>query len=231
MCNVLTISAQGDIRFGFQLSPSFSWMSTNDNKITPSGTNLGLKLGMIGEYYFAENYAFSTGLGFSFNSGGTLLHEYAGNYWTKSDLPANLADTLRAGSKLKYGVQYLEIPIGLKMRTREFGYIRYFLEPGVQLGIKTQARGVINDPTQSGENEEKFDISKEVNSLYMSWGVGGGIEYSISENTSLMAGLGFQIGFTDVSDDNGTVFDPRGNRKEDSKGIINAITLRLGILF
>lgn len=230
MCNVLTISAQDDIRFGFQLSPSFSWMSTNNNKINPSGTNLGLKLGMIGEYLIGENYAFSTGLGFAFNSGGTLLHDYGGQYWRKSDLPSTL-DTLSNGSKLKYGVQYLEIPIGLKMRTNEFGYIRYFLEPGISIGIKTQARGVINDPGQSGENEEKFNIAKEVNGIYMSWGVGGGIEYSLSTSTSLIAGLGFQIGFTDVSDDNGTVFDPRGNRSEDAKAIINAITIRLGILF
>lgn len=230
MCNVLTISAQDDIRFGFQLSPSFSWMSTNNNKINPSGTNLGLKLGMIGEYLIGENYAFSTGLGFAFNSGGTLLHDYGGQYWKKSDLPSTL-DTLSNGSKLKYGVQYLEIPIGLKMRTNEFGYIRYFLEPGISIGIKTQARGVINDPSQSGENEEKFNIAKEVNGIYLSWGVGGGIEYSLSTSTSLIAGLGFQIGFTDVSDDNGTVFDPRGNRSEDAKAIINAITIRLGILF
>ncbi|MBK8703436.1 MAG: outer membrane beta-barrel protein [Saprospiraceae bacterium] len=168
--------------------------------------------------------------GFAFNSGGTLLHDYGGQYWTKSDLPSTL-DSLSNGSKLKYGVQYLEIPIGLKMRTNEFGYIRYFLEPGISIGIKTQARGVINDPSQSGENEEKFNITKEVNGIYMSWGVGGGIEYSLSTSTSLIAGLGFQIGFTDVSDDNGTVFDPRGNRKEDAKAIINAITLKLGILF
>jgi hypothetical protein len=230
LCNVLTISAQDDIRFGFQLSPSFSWMSTDNNKINPSGTNLGLKLGMIGEYLIGENYAFSTGLGFAFNSGGTLLHDYGGQYWTKSDLPSTL-DSLSNGSKLKYGVQYLEIPIGLKMRTNEFGYIRYFLEPGISIGIKTQARGVINDPGQSGENEEKFNITKEVNGIYMSWGVGGGIEYSLSTSTSLIAGLGFQIGFTDVSDDNGTVFDPRGNRSEDAKAIINAITIKLGILF
>lgn len=229
---VLTISAQDNIRFGFQLSPTFSWMSTDNSKINPSGTNLGLKLGMIGEYYLngEQNYALSTGLGFAFNSGGTLLHDYGGQYWTKTDLPSTL-DTLANTVKLKYGIQYLEIPIGLKMRTKEIGYLRYFLEPGISLGFKTQARGIINDPTISGENEEKFNIAKEVNGLYLCWGLSGGIEYSLSQSTSLIAGAGFQIGFSDVSDDNGTVFDPRGNRKEDAKAIINGIVVRIGVMF
>lgn len=224
------VTAQDDIRFGFQLSPSFSWMTANTNRINPSGTNMGLKLGMIGEYYFRDNYAFTTGIGFFFNSGGTLLHEYGGSYWTRSDLGPSL-DTLPDNVKLKYGVQYLEIPVGLKMRTREFGYLRYFLEPSLFIGLKTQARGNIKG-AGVGNEEEKINIRNEVNNLNLSWGVGAGLEYTLSENTSLVGGLGFQIGFADVTDDNGTVFDPvRGDRRENSKGSINAITLRLGVIF
>lgn len=229
---VLTISAQDNLRFGFQASPSFSWMSTDNSHINPSGTNLGLKLGMIGEYYLnaEQTYAFSTGLGFAFNSGGTLLHDYGGEYWTKAGLPSDL-DTLSNSVKLKYSIQYLEIPVALKMRTKEFGYVRYFIEPGISIGFKTQARGVINDPGKTGENEEKYSIRKEINGLNLTWGVGAGLEYSLSENTSLVGGLGFQIGFSDVTDNNGTVFDPRGNHKEDSKGVTRAIVIRLGVMF
>lgn len=228
----LGISAYSqDIRFGFQMSPSFSWMSTNTNKINRSGTNLGLKLGMIGEYYFRENYAFVSGIGFAFNHGGTLLHEFGGSYWTKSDLDPNLQQ-LPPDVKLKYGIQYVEIPAALKMRTREFGYLRYFLEPGITIGFKTQARGSITG-TGIGDTAEKINIRKEVNGLNLSWGLGGGAEYSISENTSLVGGLGFQIGFADVTDDNGVVIDTNQGveREEKSKGTVSAITLKLGIMF
>lgn len=220
-----------DIRFGFQLSPSFSWMSTNTNKINRSGTNVGLKLGMLGEYYFRENYAFVSGIGFAFNHGGTLLHEFGGNYWTKSDLGANLQE-LPANVKLKYGIQYVEIPAALKMRTREFGYLRYFLEPGITIGFKTQANGSIKG-TSIGNDAEKINIRKEVNGINLSWGIGGGAEYSLSENTSLVGGLGFQIGFTDVTDDNGTVFDTNQkiDRQEKSKGTASAIILKIGVMF
>ncbi|HQU60765.1 MAG TPA: PorT family protein, partial [Saprospiraceae bacterium] len=79
--SLIMLHAQnGNVRFGFQLSPAFSWMSTSTNKINTNGTNLGLKLGMVGEFYFQENYAVTSGLGFFFNTGGTLLQERPGNF-------------------------------------------------------------------------------------------------------------------------------------------------------
>ncbi|GJM32182.1 MAG: hypothetical protein DHS20C18_11830 [Saprospiraceae bacterium] len=228
----LIASAQESIRFGFQLSPAFSWMASNSSRINTSGTNLGIKLGMVGEYYFAENYAFTSGIGFHFNSGGTLLYDFPGSYWKKTDLPDPLK-SLSADTKLKYDIQYLEIPVGLKMRTREFGYIRYFMEPNLVFGFRTQARGTIKDPGKTGEDEEKYNIRKEVNLLNLSWGINAGIEYTVSENTSLIGGIGFQVGFTDATDDSGTEFYPlpTDDRREDSKGTVGAIVLRLGVMF
>jgi len=224
------VQAQNDLRFGFQASPTFSWMVANTSRINPSGSNLGLKLGMLGEFYFRENYALSMGLGFAFNHGGTLLHEYGGQYWTRSDLSPS-QDSMPNNVKLKYGIQYLEIPVGLKMRTREFGYLRYYVEPAITLGFKTQARGQIEGVGVSTDNE-KIDIRKEVNGINLSWGIGGGIEYSLSDNTSLIGGLAFQTGFTDATDDSGTVFDPnRGNRKESSKATVNVLVIKIGVMF
>ena len=221
--------AQADVRFGFQLSPSFGWMNANVNSINPSGTNIGLKLGMIGEYYFQENYAFTSGIGFAFNHGGTHLHEDGGFYWNRTDIPEDkkpFPDMV----KLKYGIQYVEIPVGLKMRTKEFGYFRYFLQPAITIGIKTQAQGTVKG-TNIGEDLEKLNIKDEVNNLNLSWGIGGGIEYSVSENTAIVGGIALQVGFTEATDDNGRI--PSGNteKKEDSKGTVNGITLILGVMF
>ncbi len=219
-----------DIRFGFQLSPSFSWMNTNTNRINRNGTNLGIKVGMLGEFYFRDNYAFATGLGFHFNAGGTLQHEAPGSYWTKSDLPSSL-DTLSAGADLKYSIQYLEIPLSIKMRSNEIGYLRYWLQPGITLGMRTQAQGDITGSGIGGEGEE-INIRDEVNFFNLALGVAGGIEYTLSSNTSLIGGLGVQFGVTDATDDNGTIFDPdRGDRSNDSSGNVNAFTIMIGILF
>ncbi len=224
-----------DVRFGFQLSPTFSWMSTNVTTINSSGTNLGLKLGMIGEYYFRENYALTGGLGFAFNAGGTLLFDNPGTFWSETNLPPALDTIDSGGTKLRHNIQYVEIPIGLKLRTNEFGYMSYFVEPAITIGINTQARGEITGTDNDLANlEEKFDIRREVNALNLAWGITGGFEYSVSQSMGLIGGLGFQTGFTDVTTDNaGNVeFDPqRGNRRDDSKATVHSIIIKLGVIF
>jgi hypothetical protein len=221
----------GELRFGFQLSPSFSWMRTNDIRINRSGTNAGMKLGMLTDYYFRENYAFATGIGFAFNHGGTLLFDFGGSYWNRSNLGPAL-DSLPDGVKLKYNLQYVEVPLMIKMRTNGSGNARYFLEPGITLGFRTQARGSVTG-RGVGEEAQKLDIRREINGLNLAWGINGGAEIGISSDISLVTGLGFQIGFTDVTDDKGgVIFDPgRGNQKENSKAAISALTLKLGLMF
>ena len=222
---------QSDIRFGFQLSPTFSWMNANTNRINSNGTNLGIKLGMFGEFYFRENYAFVTGIGFAFNSGGTLLHESEGAYWHDTDIVSS-QNPLSPGVNLKYSIQYVEIPVLLKLRTKEFGYIRYYIEPGVQIGIRTQGRGQVEDDRKGIDPEEKFDIRREVSPINMSWGLGAGIEYSISESTSIIAGLAFQLGFIDINDDKNDTYTVDGvTRDENSNEKINGITIKLGVMF
>lgn len=216
----------GELRLGFQLSPTFSWMSTDDNAINGNGTNVGMRLGMMGEYYFKENYALISGVNFAFNQGGTLLHEEGGNFWSKSELSDTSLNTLPGGVNLKYHIQYIEVPIGLKMRTREFGYLRYFAEiPLFSLGVKVQARGDIKGTTQPYERE---DIKKDVNLFNLNWGFGGGIHYALSEDTAFIGGLYYQQGVADVTDDSAL---KNSGQKEDSKGGIKSITLRIGILF
>jgi len=234
VCSLFLLSPlmgqESELSFGIQLSPSFSWMSTDDNRINSSGSNLGLQLSMMAEYYFRENYAVTSGIGFHFNSGGRLQFEEGGSYWTDSDLGPNL-DSLPDGVKLRYNLQYVQIPLGLKLRTREFGYFRYFVEPNLALGINTQAQGDL-EGRGIGSDAENINIKEEVRSVGAFWGLGAGTEYSISQSTTLLAGLYFQTSFTDVTKDSGTIFDDdRGNQNEDSKAKINSLTLRLAVLF
>ena len=179
--------AQNDFRFGFQASPSFTWMNTNDNQINGNGTNLGFKLGVVGENYFSERYALTFGLGFAFNNGGTLKHSLGGDLWANSDLN-NIPEyeSFKENVNLKYSLQYLEIPVGFKMTTQEFGYLRFYAHvPIITLGILTQAKGDISGVNVITPGED-LDIKKDVNFITLSWGLGGGVEYSIGENTSLI---------------------------------------------
>lgn len=226
------LSAQSAFRFGFQLSPNFTWMANNERTINGNGTNLGLKVGVIGEKFISaqDNYLLTFGVGFAFNQGGTLKHDIGGDFWTNSLDEGDPLRSLPDGVNLKYGIQYIELPIGLKMRTQEFGYLRYYIEPAFTLGIKTQARGSIDGT--GGISAEDIDIKKDVGFINLSLGIGAGVEYSIGENLSLVGGLAFQSGFTDVSNDD-AVQKAAGQAPvaEDSKAKINSLTIRIGVMF
>ena len=240
---VATASAQGtmqgDIRFGFQASPGFSWLSSvEDNSVNNNGSNFGLKLGLLGEFYFRENYAIFGGIGFAFGQGGTLQFEERGRYWPNTDImelnpnnPMQL-DTFPSGTNLSYNIQYIEIPFGLKLKTREFGYLQYFVEiPVFSIGIRSQARGEIEaNSTPNADNElvseevenEDYVIRDEVSLFNMSLGLGIGAEYNISSSTSLVVGLNYNRVFTDIIKDNNS-FDSQVN--------MNNITLRVAVMF
>jgi hypothetical protein len=224
-------------KFGIQASPTFSWLATDAQKIRGNGFNTGLKLGATADYYFLENYALSTGIGFGFNHGGQLLHEIGGNFLANSELSEDRYNTPNGKPlpdlvKIRYHVQYVEIPFALKMRTQQFGYVRIFAQaPIITLGWRTQARG---DVTAEKINLKKENIKPDVNPLLFTWGVGGGVEYDISPSTSLVGGLYFNRNMIDVTrnKNNYSIEDGTPDKvDEDSKAVLNAITLRLGIIF
>jgi len=219
LCLLTAASAQSEFtpRFGLQLSPNFSWMSSPDNSINQNGVNLGLKLSMLGEFYFQENYAITTGLGFAFNHGGTLQYD---NPEGETRTYIGTDDPIDQTVSLKYSVQYVEIPLGFKMRTREFGYFRYYGEPFLALGFRSQARSDIRNTNPAIED---VDIRDFVNGLSLSWGIGFGAEYGISESTALVGGLYYQQQFTNMIKDIYDGFDANSN--------FRALTIRLGVLF
>ena len=230
----------GELQFGVQLSPTFSSFGTDNNFIDGDGTNLGLKLGVIAEYYFADNYSFHTGLGIHFNAGGGLFYDSrftVVDIWRESlgdflVTPPDQSDLIGGEYTYQYDLSYLEIPVGLTLRTRQFGYINYYVRPQVALGILTGANGTI-ERFPGLDSDEDFDISSEVNSLNLSWGIGVGAEYSVSTDTRLIGGLAFQSGFTDVTDKNDTrvIRDGRMEGEDDSKATLRQIVITLGVMF
>lgn len=227
--------AQQEFRFGVQASPTWSWLRTDDKLLEGTGSNWGLKFGVLGEYYFANNYAFFSGLGFGFNQGGTLLNGYPqGAFWPKTDLSDPRLDTLGKDAKLHYRINYVEIPFGLRFRggSNEDSRLKFFAEaPVFTLGFVSKAQGDIRGNTPVTSEDE--NIRDDVNGLSLSWGIGGGIEYEAASNATIVVGLFFQQQFTDMTDDAGSVFDSRTSawKKENSKGAFNALSLRLAFYF
>jgi len=220
ICTRLAYAQSSDpvFHFGLKAVPNMGWIKTDDPDIKSDGSRFNFAYGLITEFRFAENYAFATGLEVAYRGGKT-----------KQELNTTIGDTTRntvIESTLK--LQYLELPITLKLKTNEIGYLRYFLQVGVAPGIKIRARGdskVVTATSVSGTSigqtsteEENKDIKSDVNTLNMSMIISGGIEYNISGNTNLMLGLVFNNGFLDIDD-------------SDYKLKSNYLGLSIGVLF
>ncbi len=203
----LFVSAQG-LKFAVVAEPQFSWMVPDMKTITPKGSVLGLNAGIGMDYYFAENYAFATGLTI-FNTGGKL------QYAEDIDFTVNNGTvTVPAGNTVTYNLQYIDVPLGLKFKTTEIGYMTYFANLGVSPMIKIRDRA-----SDISGTVQKDNISEDIQLLNMAYFINAGMQYSIGGSSALIFGVGYSSGFTDV-----TIL-------ETDKITINTLTVKVGILF
>jgi hypothetical protein len=206
------------LHFGLKASPSLAWLKTDTKGFESDGSKTGFIYGVIAEFKFAQHYSFATGIDVDYRGG-----KFKFNNKLKT---INNEDSVVSISA-SYTLQYVELPLTLKLKTNEIGSITYFMQLGVAPGwtirarenydatIQTTTAGVVETSTAS---EEKVDILDDINNLNVSMILGAGIEYTLSGSTVLLAGLQFSNGFTDVFD---------GEAKVNS----NYLALNLGILF
>ena len=127
-----------------------------------------------------------------------------------------------------YKLQYLEIPLTLKMKTREIGYNTYFGVFGFGAGINIRSKAddkFTNTQTNSSFTRNDIDIKSEIPFFRASMILGLGVEHSLGGNTSLLGGLTFNNGFTNTLKGTNMV----NNKKQNARA--NYIELTIGVLF
>jgi len=207
--NASLVFAQSSLRLGVNLDPMASWLSAKTNRIDKDGTRPGISGGLMVEYYFHPNYGLVTGLNLGVQ-GGSLLYEDPVSISTGD----NSSVALEAGSTVVYSLSYISIPVGLKLKTNEIGYFTYFAQLGFNQQINIGSRA-----SSTGNGLNKDNVPKETNLLNMSYFFGGGVEYNVGGQTSLLAGIFFNNGFVDVLSNN------------DHKAVLNYLSIRVGVLF
>lgn len=190
----------GKVTFGLFLGTGPAWLNSSDNTVQNKATNWNYKIGAYGDYFFADNYAFFAGVDFSFNNGGTLLHDYGGKLLPNSTINNPPANNLFANAtSIKYKVSYLEIPIGLKFYTKEFNKFKYYAELPLTTHIKLSAKGDISDNANYSTTKE--NITNDISFLDFSIGIGVGAMYYVNEQNAVTFGLVFSKGVIDVTKD------------------------------
>ena len=196
---------------GFEIAvytePQFSWIGSDGSEIVNDGSILNLNTGIEFNMYFMESYAFTLGLTMN-NSGGNLLYNEDISFGEQGNFLL-----VNAGSIAKLNLQYITIPLGLKLKSEELGYTSFYFHGGLIPMMKLKA----NITTESLDH--KFNISPNINFFNVNYFAEAGIEFRLAGNTALIAGLKWSAGFTDVTS-NDLV-----------NANLNSVGLHLGILF
>jgi len=170
-------------------------MKPAEKGLKNDGMKLGFNYGVNLDVLFSENYGIGTGVLMT-HRGGKLSY----------------VDTI----KTSYKFQYLDIPVLLKMRTDEIGYIRYYGTFGVTPGFRLSAKG---QSSFGGATFDDVDIKDQINMLNLSLTIGGGIQYIVSGNTRLVGGIEFNNGFSDLL------------KNKEQKSTCSTIKLVAGVMF
>jgi len=188
--------------FGLYGAPGVSWFKVDTKGIENDGLKLSFAYGLMADITLADYYAVSTGIESSY-LGGKLS-------WSNGDTTHTA----------NYKLQYFDIPLTLKMQTKEVNYMTFYGRFGGSLGTRTKSTAdlVIKHGTTTTTFEDE-KVNSDINLFRISFIIGAGMEYSLGGNTKAIVGLNYKNGLTDTFKD------------KDIKAKNNTIALTVGIIF
>lgn len=214
------------LHFGLNFTPGIYWLNPNTSNDKANGASLGYGYGLNMEFYFTPNYAFLTGFNIT-NIGAKYI-----NTNINQSTSSNVADSMVIHDE---SLQYLEIPLMLKLKTNSFHRMRYYGLIGLQLGFLLKATDNYNTSiTQQGYysngayvppgapysySDNNANIYSQTDFFRSCFVIGGGAEYAISGSTALQVCITYNNCFTNMNNTSSNSLDIKG------------IELMLGVLF
>jgi len=181
----------GQVKIGLKLTPNFSWSQTIPNgdslyldvngtsvavgEVKPNGLKLRGGAGVIVDLNMSDNFAFATGVEYMTKGAGFKLND----------------------SSITYSLQYLQIPLGIKVFTNEvMDYTKVYFQVGItqniNIGAKVNGNKTFTDSTGSKPFTENISL------LETSLAIGTGIEMELGESTVVLAGITYNRGLMNI---------------------------------
>ncbi|MGM0650579.1 MAG: outer membrane beta-barrel protein [Bacteroidota bacterium] len=223
---IFSFTGFAQVSGGLFAGPNLSWFGVDSKFHSNDGVRLGYTFGAMADFPVFDNFLFTTAVKYN-DVGGSLKYEYGA--------AANLYDLdsiaqIGEGEKISYNLNYLEIPIGFKGKTNEIGFMSYYMKAGIapMIRLKSIADIATNSHDLFTDNISLFNFN---------WFMGAGFEWALSGNTRFITEFVYNGGILDFvkkSDNDLTVQvyeTANGNVRRDHRGKVNAVALKLGILF
>ena len=203
-----------NLEFAIHADPVISWMGSNESEYVSEGVKAGVDIGLDVLHFFADNYAISSGISL-ISAGGR--QSTAGD---QTVVFTNFTEIVPAGTEIKYNLQYLNIPAGIRLQTNQVGYLTYYTDLGFDLRVLIKS--TIDLPAMDIDHENAKD---EVYGMNAGWHIGGGLEYELGIDLSLIVGLSYAQDFFDITKDLEDV-----EQVEDKSGL-RMVRIRFGLKF
>ena len=205
-----------NLKIGVHADPMIGWFGSDNSTIANKGARPGFNFGVSVNKYFGPNYAFSTGINI-ISAGGRLISSDTTIFYLSHSQTLKLVK-VNPGEAIVYKIQYLSVPLGLKLQTNQIGYITFFTDLGVDPKVVIGGKADIPSHSIKGEN-----ALEEIRMFNMSYHIIAGIEYGVGGNTAVVLGLGFDNNFLDITRE-------KGNQPVD-KITHKLLSIRLGVNF
>lgn len=177
-------TAFAQVEIGLKISPAITSIRADGsaNKFDSESAKFSFAGGVLADFFFGENYAFSSGL-FLTGKGGTITYN----------------ENTLAGPvpfKQKIATQYLEVPATVKLFTNEVATdVRLFFQVGASIGFPIATR--INDEKTYIGVDGETKASDHVFFMDANGIVGLGAEYQLGESTKFFGGFSYHRGLID----------------------------------
>lgn len=212
-----TTHAQEKVSFGVHADPVISWFGTDISSVNNEGARSGFNFGISFAWYFSSNYSVSSGINL-LSTAGRISHAAESTILELGKKDNIVPVSLGAGNSLIYKIQYISLPVGLKLQTNQIGYITFFTDLGIDPKVIVNGKADIPSLNIKGEI-----AGEELRNFNISYHIHAGIEYGLGGNTALILGLGFENIFMDVTRET-------GNQPAD-KVTQKLLSVRMGIKF
>lgn len=163
-------------QFGLSIAPSVSMTKSNCDIIDDCVSKLSYNFGFKGNFYFVENYGFSTG----FN-----LLNLRGGYSFKDKKNGDISSSIKC--------QYLEIPLTMMMRTEKIGKARIVGNIGYGMGFRLNS---VQENTNAKGNIVEMD--NQFRLLRHAFIVKLGAEFNVYKSSCLSVFLAYNNNFSNI---------------------------------
>lgn len=198
---VMTISASAQFKpfqFGLKVEPGIGWAKLNSDHLYDGISKMNFSWGFVGNVFFVENYGISTGFNVRF-----MNNEYKFDNQIHGEITRIIKN------------QYLEIPVGLTMRTEEIGDIRITGNVGYGFGF------LLNNKERNYKaNGDEITMTTDYNKIRHALIVKLGVEYYIHQSSCITTSLVFNNNFANIY-----------GKDYQQNVLLNSLSLEIGFMF